>query len=129
VLADEHHTYYGPAFSRAVRDLRPWVLVGLTATPDKKTPKDQIIFRYPLAAAIADKLVKTPVIVGRKDDRKDPLTKLTDGIRLLNAKREAITAYAERTGVAPVNPVMLVVAKTGWRIRRPRCASSSRSGC
>ena len=42
--------------------------------PAKKTPEDQIIFRYPLAAAIADKLVKTPVIVGRKDDRIDSLT-------------------------------------------------------
>jgi type III restriction enzyme len=111
VFADEHHTYYGPAFSKAVRDLKPWVLVGLTATPDKKTPKDQIIFRYPLAAAIADKLVKTPVIVGRRDDRKDSLTKLTDGITLLNAKREAIAAYTQRTGAAAINPVMLVVAK------------------
>jgi type III restriction enzyme len=70
VFADEHHTYYGPAFSKAVRDLDPWVLVGLTATPHKQTPKEQIIFRYPLAAAIADRLVKTPVIVGRKDDRQ-----------------------------------------------------------
>ena len=111
VFADEHHCYYGPAFSSAVRDLDPWVLVGLTATPDKQTPKDQIIFRYPLAAAIADKLVKTPVIVGRKDDRKDPLTKLTDGITLLHAKREAISAYAAATRAAPINPVMLVVAK------------------
>src|SRR5438046_6308519 len=83
VFPDEHHTYYGPAFSKAVRDLDPWVLVGLTATPDKKTPEDQIIFRYPLAAAIADKLVKTPVIVGRRDDRSDSLTKLTDGVTLL----------------------------------------------
>lgn len=111
VFADEHHTYYGPAFSKAVRDLQPWVLVGLTATPDRKTPPDQIIFRYPLAAAIADKLVKTPVIVGRRDDRKDPQTKLTDGVTLLDAKRDAIAAYAARTGVDPVNPVMLVVAK------------------
>jgi len=111
VFADEHHCYYGTAFSKAVRDLDPWVLVGLTATPDKQTPKDQIIFRYPLAAAIADNLVKTPVIVGRKDDRKDPLTKLTDGITLLHAKREAISAYAAATGKAPINPVMLVVAK------------------
>jgi type III restriction enzyme len=55
-----------------VRDLHPWALVGLTATPDRKTPDDQIIFRYPLAAVIADKLVKTPVIVGRKDDRLIP---------------------------------------------------------
>jgi type III restriction enzyme len=112
VFADEHHCYYGPAFSKAVRDLDPWVLIGLTATPDKKTPKDQIIFRYPLAAAIADKLVKTPVIVGRKDDRTDPLTKLTDGVTLLHFKSEAIASYSAATGVDPVNPVMLVVAKS-----------------
>lgn len=111
MFADEHHCYYGPAFSNAVRELHPWVLIGLTATPDRKTPKDQIIFRYPLAAAIADRLVKTPVIVGRKDDRKDPLTKLTDGVVLLKAKRDALAAYARATGEPIVNPVMLVVAK------------------
>ena len=112
VFADEHHCYYGPAFSRAVRDLNPWVLVGLTATPAKKTPEEQIIFRYPLAAAIADKLVKTPVIVGRRDDRTDPNTKLTDGVTLLQAKKEALDAYAGAHGVDTLNPVMLVVAKS-----------------
>lgn len=111
-FADEHHTYYGPAFSKAVRDLAPWVLVGLTATPAKKTPVEQVIFRYPLAAAIADKLVKTPVIVGRRDDRTDPITKLTDGVTLLEAKAEALAAYTRANQLEPVNPVMLVVAKT-----------------
>lgn len=112
VFADEHHTYYGPAFSKAVRDLDPWVLVGLTATPHKKTPAEQIIFRYPLAAAIADKLVKTPVIVGRKDDRQDLATKLADGAMLLRAKAAALDAYAATTGVPPVRPVMLAIAKS-----------------
>ncbi len=112
VFADEHHCYYGPAFSKAVRDLDPWVLVGLTATPAKKTPEDQIIFRYPLAAAIADKLVKTPVIVGRRDDRVDATTKLTDGVTLLTAKKEALDAYSAAHGAETVNPVMLVVAKS-----------------
>jgi type III restriction enzyme len=111
VFADEHHCYYSPAFSAAVRDLNPWVLVGLTATPHKATPPEEIIFRYPLAAAIADKLVKTPVIVGRRDDRTDSDTKLTDGVTLLKAKKEALDAYAAAHGVEPVNPVMLVVAK------------------
>jgi type III restriction enzyme len=111
VFADEHHCYYSPAFSQAVRDLKPWVLVGLTATPHRNTPEDEIIFRYPLAAAIADKLVKTPVIVGRRDDRTDSDTKLTDGVTLLKAKKEALDAYATAHGVEPVNPVMLVVAK------------------
>jgi type III restriction enzyme len=112
VFADEHHAYFGKAFSAAVRDLNPWVLLGLTATPHKQTPKDQIIYRYPLAAAIADKHVKTPVVVGRKDDRSDPLTKLSDGVTLLRAKEEAVASYADSTGASRVNPVMLVVAKT-----------------
>jgi len=111
VFADEHHVYYAPAFSAAVRDLNPWLLVGLTATPAKRTPEEQIIFRYPLAAAIADKLVKTPVIVGRRDDRTDATTKLTDGVTLLQAKAEALEAYAKARAVDPVHPVMLVVAK------------------
>jgi type III restriction enzyme len=111
VFADEHHCYYGASFSKAVRDINPWVLIGLTATPHKQTPEDQIIFRYPLAAAIADRLVKTPVIVGRKDDRTDDLTKLTDGVTLLTAKSNAVAAYVAATGSAGVNPVMLVVAK------------------
>jgi type III restriction enzyme len=112
VFADEHHCYYGPAFSRTVRDLDPWVLVGLTATPHKHTPEDQIIFRYPLAAAIADRLVKTPVIVGRKDDRTDSLTKLSDGITLLRAKEQAVASYVDVTDASRINPVMLVVAKS-----------------
>jgi type III restriction enzyme len=112
VFADEHHTYYGPAFSTAVRDLRPRVLIGLTATPDKRTPLDQIIYRYPLAAAIADKLVKTPVLVGRRDDRSDTQTKLLDGIRLLELKDLAIARWCSETGAKPVNPVMLVIAPT-----------------
>lgn len=112
VFADEHHTYYGPAFSDAIRDLRPRVIIGLTATPHKKTPPDQIIYRYPLAAAIADQLVKTPVLVGRKDDRVDPTTKLLDGVRLLELKEQAIGRWCQESGDNPVNPVMLVIAPT-----------------
>ncbi|HZS01030.1 MAG TPA: DEAD/DEAH box helicase family protein [Chloroflexota bacterium] len=112
VFADEHHTYFGPAFSAAVRDLHPRLLLGLTATPDRRTPTDQIIYRYPLAAAIADRLVKTPVLVGRKDDRSDPQTKLADGVRLLDLKEEAIKRWCQESGAAPVAPIMLVIAQT-----------------
>lgn len=112
VLADEHHLYYGPRFSEAVRGLDPKVLLGLTATPHRATDDDDVIYRYPLAAAIGAKYVKTPVIVGRKDDRKDLLTKLLDGTTLLEAKEHAIGAYRSRTPGAPaVNPVMLVLAR------------------
>ncbi|MFF0991456.1 DEAD/DEAH box helicase [Kocuria nitroreducens] len=111
VFADEHHAYYGKQFSAAVRELNPWALIGLTATPHKSTPADQIIFRYPLAAAIAGKYVKTPVIVGRRDDKHDPVTKLLDGTTLLERKRELADEWAAAQGVSRVNPVMLVVAR------------------
>jgi type III restriction enzyme len=39
-------------------------------------------------------------------------TKLQDGVRLLEVKREAIERYAEKTGKPLVNPVMLVIAQT-----------------
>lgn len=111
VFADEHHTYYGPKFSDAVRDLQPWALIGLTATPDKRTPPELIIFRYPLAAAIADQFVKTPVIVGRRDDRHDNETKLADGLTLLEHKREIAARYCAVYDLPQLNPIMLVVAR------------------
>lgn len=112
VFADEHHAYFGQAFSTAVRGLSPHVLLGLTATPHRRTPPDQIIFRYPLAAAIADNLVKTPVLVGRKDDRSDPETKLRDGVRLLEVKEQAINRWCAETRRTPITPIMLVIASS-----------------
>ena len=111
VFADEHHAYYGPKFSAAVRDLKPWALIGLTATPAKRTPPEQIIYRYPLAAAIADRWVKTPIIVGRRDDRHDAETKLSDGLTLLERKREIAERYCAATKSPRINPIMLVVAR------------------
>ena len=110
VLADEHHCYRGPAFSRTIRDLHPSVVIGMTATPDKKD-EALVVYRYPLAAAIADKLVKTPVIVGRRDDRSDPTTKLLDGVSLLRLKERTLDGYCDEHDLAPVHPIMLVVAK------------------
>lgn len=112
VLADEHHCYYGPAFSAAIRDLDPYALIGMTATPHARTPLSQIVYQYPLANAIADKLVKTPVIVGRSDDRNDTETKLRDGLTLLQAKETALAKYCEAESLQQVNPIMLVVAPT-----------------
>jgi type III restriction enzyme len=110
VLADEHHCYYGNSFSAAIRDLTPYALVGLTATPHTRTPESQIVYRYPLAHAIAEKLVKTPVIVGRMDGLNDPETKLRDGLALLSAKDVALQRHCEAEGLRRIHPLMLVVA-------------------
>ena len=111
VFADEHHVYDAPKFSEAVRDLSPRALIGLTGTPTRKM-KTRIIYRFPLAAAIAEQYVKTPVIVGRRDDRDDAHTKLRDGVQLLDLKQQAVDEFAEREAVDSVNAVMLVVAQS-----------------
>lgn len=110
VLADEHHAYYGASFSDAIRELRPRLLVGLTGTPHKKA-KDLIIYRYPLAAAIAEQYVKTPVLVGRKDDRNDVLTQLNDGAVLLQEKQTILDKFCETQRHNKVNAVMLVLCQ------------------
>ena len=113
VFADEHHVYFGPKFSSTIRDLKPRVLIGLTGTPHRRTPDEQIIYRYPLAAAIATQYVKMPVIAGRKDGRTDPDTKLRDGVALLDAKANRVATYRqEHPDAREVNPVMLVVANS-----------------
>lgn len=112
VIADEHHSYFGPQFSRAVRDLSPQALIGLTATPHPNTDPAHIVFHYPLAAAIADGYVKVPVLVARRDGSADIRRQLADGAILLKHKAAALAAYAAQTGEPIVNPVMFLVCST-----------------
>ena len=112
VIADEHHVYYSKsakAFTKAIDDLAPAALIGLTATPnDDQDPR--IVYRYPLADAIADGWVKIPVLVARRDRASDVRTQMTDGIALLDAKKAALDAYSRQTRRPTINPVMFVVA-------------------
>lgn len=110
ILADEHHCYRGAAFSKTITDLLPELVVGLTATP-AKTDGDLVVYRYPLARAIKDQLVKTPVLVARKDDRTDDHTKLLNGVTLLRYKERLAHARCDEDGIPRVNPVMLVIAQ------------------
>jgi type III restriction enzyme len=114
VIADEHHVYYSgnaKKFQSAIDDLHPLALIGLTATPDAKS-ESKIIYRYPLAEAIADGYVKIPVLVARQDGMKDLRTQMADGLALLDAKATAIEAYCKQTKKAPVSPIFFVVAQT-----------------
>ncbi|MEV0543383.1 DEAD/DEAH box helicase family protein [Nocardia salmonicida] len=110
ILADEHHCYRGAAFSKTIADLLPELVVGLTATP-AKSDDGLVVYRYPLARAITDKLVKTPVLVARNDDRSDDHTKLLDGVTLLRYKERLAHARCDEEGIARINPVMLVIAQ------------------
>ena len=112
IIADEHHVYNSnaKAFSNAIRDLSPRALVGLTATPDP-ADLDKVIYRYTLAEAIADQLVKVPVIVYRQDGLKDTHTQLADAVRLRQAKEPSWLAWAAARGVEAVLPVLFVVCQ------------------
>ena len=110
IFADEHHCYRGPGFSKTIRELNPRLVVGLTATPHK-SDENLVVYRYPLAKAIEDQHVKTPVLVARKDDRHDERTKLLDGVTLLRYKEQILHAYCSDNDLPNVNPVMLVIAK------------------
>jgi type III restriction enzyme len=110
VIGDEYHVYQekATAFRAAVAELDAMAIVGLTATPTREQ-ESLVIYRYELAHAIRDKLVKTPVLVGRKDASTDTETRLSDGLRLLDAKRRAVEAWTDQTGRTAINPVMFVV--------------------
>lgn len=114
VIADEHHIYYSgnaKKFETAIDELHPTVLIGLTATPHEAS-ESSIVYRYPLAEAIADGYVKIPVLVARQDGVGDLRTQMGDGLALLDAKAAAIDAYCKQTKKPSVQPVMFVVAQT-----------------
>ncbi|QNO37188.1 DEAD/DEAH box helicase family protein [Protaetiibacter sp. SSC-01] len=114
VIADEHHVYRpaAQAFSDAIRELRARAIVGLTATPDPADVKaDKVVFRYPLAHAIADGYVKIPVIVYRSDDHRDERTQLADAVRLRDYKEPSWHAYADGRELSRVTPVLFVVCQ------------------
>jgi type III restriction enzyme len=116
IIADEHHVYRSEAkkFHEAVRDLEPRALVGLTATPDEADRKvpGRVVFQYSLAEAIADGLVKIPVIVYREDGHTDIATQLADACQLRRVKEETTRDWAEQNGRPMVNPVLFVVCQS-----------------
>jgi type III restriction enzyme len=112
VIADEHHVYRANAksFGAAVRDLHPRALVGLTATPDE-ADREKVVFTYSLAEAIADGLVKIPVIVYREDGIRDIETQLADACHLRERKEVVWRTWAEKNGLTPAAPVLFVVCQ------------------
>ncbi|WP_346536867.1 DEAD/DEAH box helicase family protein [Micromonospora sp. DPT] len=115
VIADEHHVYSGDAekYGAAIRDLGARAVIGLTATPNgRDVTAGRVIYRYTLAEAIADQLVKIPVIVYRGDGMKDERSQLADACHLRDVKETAWRAYARAVGREPVVPVLFVVCQT-----------------
>ena len=123
LLMDESHRYRAAAGMRAINDLNPVLGLELTATPfvtkgSKKEPFENVVYSYPLAAAIADGLVKEPAVATRENfDAKaysaDELErlKLEDGVRIHEETKVQLEVYAREEGVRRVKPFLLVVAR------------------
>lgn len=123
LIMDESHRYRADAGMKAINELNPILGLELTATPQiergaKSIPFKNVVYSYPLAAAMRDGFVKEPAVATRKDfDAKnfdsDSLErlKLEDGVRLHEATKAELEVYARQTGRPYVKPFMLVVAE------------------
>lgn len=123
LLMDESHRYRASAGVKAINELNPVLGLELTATPQveaggRSVPFRNVIYSYPLSAAMNDGFVKEPAVVTRENF--DPTqfdagglerVKLEDGIRLHEYTKAELVVYANDNGKARVKPFMLVVAE------------------
>ncbi len=125
VIMDESHQYRAKRGMEVINELRPAIGLELTATPQiekgaKSIKFKNVVYEYPLSAAMNDGYVKEPFVATRANfepaDFKDrPLEldriKLLDGIRLHNDTRTKLDLWARQNEQKIVKPFVLVVAK------------------
>lgn len=123
LLMDEAHRYRADSSMKSIEDLKPILGLELTATAQlesgkKATPFKNVIFDYPLAAAMRDGYVKEPAVATRKDFNPASMTaeqlerlKLQDGIVVHEATKVDLDVYAQENHKPKVKPFMLVIAK------------------
>ncbi|MEP7199541.1 MAG: DEAD/DEAH box helicase family protein, partial [Chloroflexota bacterium] len=123
LLMDESHRYRATAGVRAINELKPIIGLELTATPQVERGMraelfKNVIYSYPLPAAMNDGFVKEPAVATRenfdpKQYDKDALEtlKLEDGVRIHENTKVELEVYARENGKPIVKPFMLVVAQ------------------
>ena len=123
LLMDESHRYRASAGVKAINELKPIIGLELTATPyieagGKSEPFKNVIYSYPLSAAMKDGFVKEPAVATRENfDAKNydeaglEKLKLEDGIRVHENSKVELEVFARDNGKPIVKPFMLIVAK------------------
>jgi type III restriction enzyme len=123
LLMDESHRYRASAGVKAINELKPIIGLELTATPQvelagKAEPFRNVIYSYPLSAAMKDGFVKEPAVATREnfdiknyDEAGLEKLKLEDGIRVHENSKVELEVFARDNGRAIVKPFMLIVAK------------------
>ncbi|MDX2043526.1 MAG: DEAD/DEAH box helicase family protein [Acidobacteriota bacterium] len=122
LLMDEAHRYRASAGAKAISELKPILGLELTATPKAVGAKAEafknVIYSYPLSAALNDGFTKEPAVATRKDFKPEDYSaeqleriKLEDGIHHHEFVKVELENYARETNSAPVKPFVLVVAQ------------------
>jgi type III restriction enzyme len=123
LLMDESHRYRASAGVRAINELKPVIGLELTATPQVETggdvePFKNVVYSYPLSAAMKDGFVKEPAVATREnfdaknyDDAGLEKLKLEDGVRVHENTKVELEVFARDNGKPIVKPFMLIVAK------------------
>ena len=122
LLMDEAHRYRAKAGAKAINELNPILGLELTATPKTVGARSQdfknVIYNYPLGAAMQDGFVKEPAVATRKDFRPKDYSqeelekiKLEDGIHNHEHVKVELEVYARQNDKPFVHPFVLVVAQ------------------
>ncbi len=119
---DESHRYRGKAGMRAINELKPILGLELTATPRTETAGGgdfkNVVYSYPLSAALRDGFVKEPAVATRENFRAEKYDeagleklKLEYGVRIHEHTKVQLDIYARENVKPLVKPFMLVVAE------------------
>lgn len=123
VIMDEAHHYRATAAAKAINELKPILGIELTATPQvemgsKTISFQNIIYHYPLSAALNDGFVKEPWVAGREnfdvskyDEEALEKIKIEDGVRLHESTKTHLQNYAANQSQKPIKPFMLIIAQ------------------
>ncbi|MCD8191338.1 MAG: DEAD/DEAH box helicase family protein [Oscillospiraceae bacterium] len=148
LIMDESHHYRAEKGAQALNELKPLLGLELTATPlvtkgSKQVPFKNVVYEYPLSAAIADGYTRTPFAVTRSDidfynfgDEQMDRMMLLDGITCHeNAKRKleryAVNNSTPENPIPVVKPFMLVVCKDtehAAKVQNFICSDNFRGG-
>ncbi|MFA7100560.1 MAG: DEAD/DEAH box helicase family protein [Bacilli bacterium] len=123
LIMDESHHYRAQSSAIAINTLRPVLGLELTATPqvqngNKTTLFKNVVYEYPLSAAIKDGYTRTPYALTRKDvksynfsNEELDKTMINDGIRHHENMILELKEYSVNNNVKLVKPFMLIVCK------------------
>lgn len=123
LIMDESHHYRAKAGWTALNDLNPLLGLELTATPlvtsgSRQIPFKNVVYEYPLSAAIRDGYTRTPYALTRMNidvnnlgEAETDKMMLRDALLFHEQIKNELISYASEFNERVVKPFMLVVCK------------------